>query len=671
MTTTALSLSPPGEPVVCKQCGAVIDVGANFCAVCGNAAQGESIPDPLVGQVVADRYRIMHLVGRGGMGVVYKCEHTRMGKVMAIKLLHGDLARDPEIQRRFRREAQAASKLSHPSTVSIFDFGTSDGLMYLVMEFVGGEDLGKVLRTAGYMACTRAAAIAAQACGSLAEAHENGIVHRDLKPENLLISSLKDGRDLVKLLDFGLAKLREGEERNEVTSSGTLIGTPYYMAPEVIRGQAADHRVDIYALGAVIYRSVTGTPPFTGNSPVAVLTRHITDELVPPSQRRPELGISPAIDRIVERAMKKDPADRYAQIDELRTELTDYLVHEGLADSLLRDSGLTSKHQTSPGREATSSKVSQKLVVATRNDVEAFERRLRRGKIAGWAAAGAILAAAMLAGAVFWRHQAAFANTAHDYEVEPNNAPEHATMIAPDVDVRGRIGQRLAVDRGDVDFFRLSPFPDGESRVRVELNPQPNIDTVVELLRAGQPTAVAVADDGPVGARQVIAGFRVSSGAQYYLSVHEHVRSGGIPMENVTDFYTVKYSVHAIDPTEETEPDDNEEIAQSLRLGTPVHGYIESHDDVDYWCLDAQTGPLHATHTPPTGLDLKLVVHPRDGAADTVADQTPESGVEFATIAAPLNGGRPPCLIVRGSPNRPSQAPGDGDHPYVLRVDEQ
>ncbi|MEI8257732.1 MAG: protein kinase, partial [Deltaproteobacteria bacterium] len=279
MAISPLSISPPGEPLICKQCDTAIEVSQNFCPVCGTPAQGENAPDPLVGAVVADRYKVIGLIGRGGMGVVYKCEHTRMGKIMAIKLLHGDLARDVEIQRRFRREAQAASRLSHPNTVSIFDFGTSEGLMYLVMEYVSGEDMGRVLRATRHMPSTRAAAIAAQACGSLAEAHENGIVHRDLKPENLLISQLKDSRDFVKLLDFGLAKLREGEDRNEITSAGTLVGTPYYMAPEIIRAQDVDGRADIYALGAVIYRAVTGTPAFSGQSPVAVLTRALTDEL--------------------------------------------------------------------------------------------------------------------------------------------------------------------------------------------------------------------------------------------------------------------------------------------------------------------------------------------------------------------------------------------------------
>ena len=671
MATSPLSLSPPGAPLNCKQCGCAIEMGQNFCPVCGTPL-GDAAPDPLVGRVVADRYRIMDLVGRGGMGVVYKCEHTRMGKVMAIKLLHGDLARDAEVQRRFRREAQAASRLSHPNTVSIFDFGTADGLMYLVMEYVSGDDLGRILRTSHHLPPTRVAAIAAQACGSLAEAHDKGIVHRDLKPENLLISSLKDGRDFVKLLDFGLAKLREGEDRNEITSAGTLVGTPYYMAPEIIRAQNVDHRADVYALGAVIYRAVTGTPAFSGQSPVAVLTRTITDELVKPSKRRPELSVPTPIDDIVMRAMAREPGDRYQHIDELRADLAEYLANEGLADSLLRESGLTARHATFPGAEVKTES-SRKLVVATRNDVETFERRLRRGRIAGWVGLAVVAAMGIGGGAVLWREQRILARRPHDTESEPNNAPDTATSVAAASEFRGRIGARIAVDRGDVDFYRLIALPPGESSLRVELVPQPNVDTDIELLRAGRAEAVAVAADSPVGGREVLAGFRVSGDAQYYLSVHEHLGAAAVPSENVTDWYTVRYSISPITADLEVEPDDNEEIAHALAETQTVRGWVQARDDVDWWCLEHQAGPLHVTLTPPSGLDVALVIHPRDGAAETVIDQPVEHAREAETgvIPAPAAGGRPACIMVRGSQHRAENATGDGDHTYTLRIGAQ
>jgi hypothetical protein len=650
---------------VCRQCGQGLEAASNFCPGCGTSTTGDASPDPLVGRVVADRYRIVQLIGRGGMGVVYKCEHTRMGKLMAIKLLHGDLARDVEIQRRFRREAQAASRLSHPNTVSIFDFGTSDGLMYLVMEFVPGDDLGKLLRGAGHIPPTRAAALAAQACGSLAEAHDKGIVHRDLKPENLLVARFRDGRDVVKLLDFGLAKLREGEDRNEVTSSGALVGTPYYMAPEIIRAHAVDHRADIYALGAVIYRAVTGVAPFGGSSPVAVLTKHLTDELVLPSRRRDDLAIPPVVDAIVARCMAKAPEGRYQRIDEVREALVEYLDAEGVTDSLLRTSGVT-RGNVALRRAPTAS---GKQAVATRDDVERFERRLRRGRVVAWSFVGAVAAAAAGTGVFLWRDAAVARARVRDAELEPNNAPTTATRIAPGVRVRGQIGQRLAAGRGDVDVYRLDALPatGGPWRIRVMLSGQPNVDLALELLRSGQDTAIAVADDGGASVREVIAGFRLGDAANYYLSVHERVRFGMQPIESISDWYTLRYELLPVRPDEESEPNDREEIAEAFEPGREHRGYIESVDDVDQWCFDALPSPRRVSLTPPDGLDLELVVHPRDGAPETVVDAGRLGAAETTTVTA-APGARPPCVLVRASGSERLEH-GDPEHQYTLRAE--
>lgn len=660
-TPEAPAESVAAETMACKHCGHPIELDVNFCPLCGAAVQGEALPDPLVGRVVADRYRIMQLIGRGGMGVVYKCEHTRMGKVMAIKLLHGEIARDQEVQRRFRREAQAASKLSHPSTVSIFDFGTADGLMYLVMEYVAGEDLGRILRGVGHIEPARAAALAAQACGSLAEAHDKGVVHRDLKPENLLVTRLRDGRELVKLLDFGLAKLREGEDRNEITSAGTLIGTPYYMAPEIIRGQNADHRVDIYALGAVIYRALTGVAPFTGSSPVAVLTRHLTDQVVPPSRRRPDLAIPRALDQIVLRCMAKLPEERFQRIDEVRDALLEYLASEGMSDSLLRESGLTRGTAAAVVR----SYATGKHAVATRDDVERFERRLRRGRIAMWGLFASIAAGTAAGGVLFWREGVAARMRARDVEIEPNQSPALSTPIAPGTSVRGQIGVRLTPDRGDVDVYRLAPLRPGTWRLRATLSGQPNIDLVLELLRAGQSSAVAVADDGSEGAGEAIANFGVAD-AQYYLSVHEKLRSGERPRESISDYYVLRYEISPADPGVEVEPNDREEVASLLGSDATYSGYVESRGDVDYWCLDTQSGPLEITLTPPTGLDLELVLFPRDGTSQTTVDQTPSGVAERATLPYRA-GARPSCVIVRASSLRPGEH-GNPWNTYTLQV---
>jgi eukaryotic-like serine/threonine-protein kinase len=317
--------------IVCPSCQAEYEESTTrFCGRCGSdmrraprgpADRADAIPDPLLGRVIDGRYRVQVKIGQGGMGAVYKVEHLGMGKLAAMKLLHPALTADPELGRRFRREAEAVSRLSSPNTVQVFDFGESDGFMYLVMELVRGEDLGAILRRDGPLSFERARTIAIQVCEALSEAHEAGVIHRDLKPENLLISRTRDGRDLVKVLDFGLAKLRDVEELSSVTARGALVGTPFYMSPEQIRGEDLDARSDLYSLGALMYRVLTGDHPFTGSTPVAVLTQHLTEPLIPPSKRRPERKLDRIADVLVMRAMAKAREDRFPSADAFRQAL--------------------------------------------------------------------------------------------------------------------------------------------------------------------------------------------------------------------------------------------------------------------------------------------------------------------------------------------------------------
>jgi serine/threonine protein kinase len=211
-----------------------------------------------LGKVVDGRYRVLEVIGRGGMGVVYRVEHLRMGKIAAMKVLHRDLAHDPEIVHRFEREAAAISKLHHPHTVQVFDFGTAQGALYLIMEYVRGLDLARIISRDGPMPWPRCAPLLAQICGALQEAHELGIVHRDLKPENVLITRSTGGRDYAKVLDFGLAKLDQRGVPSHETERSAIVGTPYFMAPEQIRGDEVDARTDIYSFGALMFELLTG-----------------------------------------------------------------------------------------------------------------------------------------------------------------------------------------------------------------------------------------------------------------------------------------------------------------------------------------------------------------------------------------------------------------------------
>ena len=297
------------DQAFCGECGASLDLESALPAF--NSAQ--AVADPLVGRVLADRYRIVRCIGRGGMGVVYEVEHVHIGKRLAMKLLHGDLAGDPDTVRKLRREAEAASRLSDPSTVQVFDFGQSGGLAYLVMELVDGQDLSQVLRREGTIPFERLARIVMEVCSSLAEAHSLGIVHRDLKPENVMVVETQSG-ERAKVLDFGLASLRASGNQS-VSRTNAIVGTPHYMAPEQIRGDVVDGRTDIYSLGALMYRALTGEPPLTGETAIVVLTRHLSVMPSPPSTIAP--GIDAEVDAIVMRCLAKSKSDRFADVHEL------------------------------------------------------------------------------------------------------------------------------------------------------------------------------------------------------------------------------------------------------------------------------------------------------------------------------------------------------------------
>jgi serine/threonine-protein kinase len=648
--------------IACAGCAARFTAGPNFCPVCGTSIMGEAPRDPLLGMVVSDRYKILSVLGRGGMGVVYKCEHVRMGKAMAIKLLHGDLARETKVLERFRREAQAISRLSSPYTVSVFDYGTSDGLTYLVMELVEGEDLGRLLRARHHLAPTRAARIVAQACESLAEAHEKGIVHRDVKPENLLVIRGRDGSEQVKMLDFGLARIRDTDDRNDISVQGALLGTPYYMAPEVISGKEADARADIYAIGAMLYRCLVGVPPFTGSSPIAVLTKALTEPLISPATRRPDLEIPPELDALVCRCLAREPEARMQKIDDVRSEL-----------ELFLSGRLTEMSSTDAIRaETVAPKKPQEIKVATRDEFEAFERRIQRGKLAITIAVTMVVLALLIAVGMYFlgsrREVERSKLQAHDSEVEPNNSPPQGTVIAANSTVSGRIGTRLSREQGDVDVFRLGPVAPGQWRLRAWVTPQPNIDTQLMLYSEGNAQPLFVARESAAGEQEIIAGVAVTAGVQYFLSLSEDRGVSSVPTENVSDFYALRYELQRTDDGLETEPNDRENLAGTLRTDRPNRGYIESVADVDFWCFAPGTlrADTRIVLRPPEGLDLELQVLRFDGRATETIDALTGAAEESVVLTANTDQAtRAPCVVVRGSETHVLRK-GDGQHTYEL-----
>ena len=247
------------------------------------------------------------------MGIVYRAEHVHLGRPVAIKFLHQVLARDPQIAARFQLEALAAAKLDHPNSVAVLDFGEApDGTPFMVMEYVRGRTL-RQLAAEGAMSPARVISIVRQVLSALEAAHAAGIVHADVKTENVLVEQRSDG-ERAKLVDFGLARIGRAVEDGPRDARGEpfVSGTPDYMAPEVILGESPGPASDIYAVGVMLYELLTGVTPFGGGRSIDIFTRHVQDDLVPPSVRFPEHDIPRLLEAVVARAMEKDPAKRFA-----------------------------------------------------------------------------------------------------------------------------------------------------------------------------------------------------------------------------------------------------------------------------------------------------------------------------------------------------------------------
>ncbi|GAB4215759.1 MAG: hypothetical protein OHK0013_41600 [Sandaracinaceae bacterium] len=280
---------------------------------------GQPGPDPLIGRTINDRYKILGLIARGGMGKVYRGEQAPLGRPVALKILHPNYKgeHDPDFHRRFFLEAATCAKLTHPNTVTIFDYGrTEDDVYYIAMELLEGRTLHRALREDGPFPPARALHVARQVCRSLREAHGIHVVHRDLKPANVFLCRRDDDPDFVKVLDFGLVKNTE-ETAEDLTQTGLFMGSPKYMAPEQIQGDKADGRVDIYALGVILYEMLTGKVPFDRPNSVNVLMAHVHD--APPSfeMALPGAQIPPALEAVVMKCLEKRPVDRYATMDQL------------------------------------------------------------------------------------------------------------------------------------------------------------------------------------------------------------------------------------------------------------------------------------------------------------------------------------------------------------------
>jgi hypothetical protein len=691
----------------CPRCGYLADdVGGegNYCPKCGadmraGPATLHAVPPSLAGQVIADRYRLLTLLGEGGMGTVWKAEHVRMGKALAVKLLRGAFASDPAAVSRFRAEAQIVSRLSHPHTIGVFDFGEVGGGepgFYLAMEYVPGQDLARVLREQRRLPEARAIAIADQLLGSLGEAHEAGIVHRDVKPGNVMLLETRTEGDFVKVLDFGIAKLRGAAVAGGAagapghaaeTSAGLIVGTPNYLSPEQARGESLDARSDLYSVGALLYELVAGRPPFAGPNPMAIVGAHLSRPPPPLAEVAPD--VSPDLAAVVHRALEKRPADRFQTADEMRLALQ--RIAAPVADA------------AAPGPEEVGQTVTGDLEIARRRDfgdVERHIRRIRRARLVAPLAVAALLAGG---GALAWRWGDAYvflherlpslagalpaalrpADFFDGTEHEPNDVPERANPLPlpPSADGRramgvaaiwGHVGAKLNASTGDVDMYRVEVPPGDRPLVlHAEWSAAAGagegikgLDVAITLNRARSAgdvrsaPIVAAADRGGPGRAETLASAVVPG--TYFLAVREKHADVTGPVEKPTDPYTLRVWLAEPAAGEEIEPNDEpESVAQrwvrwpqwralaernALGEGKGIRG-TTSAEDADTFAV-VSAGPAEVPEAVLLVPEPRLALRAETWAPDA-EDLGPERPADRARFQKAAEGGPGEVLFVR------------------------
>jgi len=298
-----------GTLVVCKQDGTLLIPIRN---------------DSLIGSYFAEKYLIDSEIGRGGMSVVYKARHELMDRTVAIKMLQGQLVNDQNSILRFHQEAKAASCLTHPNVITVYDSGTApNGQPYLVMDYLVGDSLSDLIRRDNHLEVTRTLTIFIQACEALEHAHQKGVLHRDLKASNIMLIEHEGKADIVKVVDFGIAKLmsNSGKQSQNLTQTGEIFGSPIYMSPEQCLGHVLDKRSDIYSMGVMLYETLTGRPPLMGDTIIDTMQMHVQIPAPKFREVRPDLLIPPEVERVIDRALQKNPDDRFGSMQEFKDAL--------------------------------------------------------------------------------------------------------------------------------------------------------------------------------------------------------------------------------------------------------------------------------------------------------------------------------------------------------------
>jgi serine/threonine-protein kinase len=497
------------------------------------------------------------------MGTVYKVEHVRMGKVLALKVLRPEIAIDKKIKQRFHQEARLVSKLSHPNTIQVFDFGElEDGSLYIAMEYLSGRDLAWTLRSHGALPERRAISIGSQVLASLAEAHENNIIHRDIKPANIMLLKGKAGEDRVKVLDFGIAKLTEDEQRKHITGVADFLGTPAYMSPEQAKGEVLDARSDLYSVGAMLFELLTGRGPFVGPTALSIITKHMTEPAPRFSEVAPEKSLSLGLEQVVRKSLAKDRKERFANAEQMREAL----------ESIRSEAAPAKYYFTPVPEEVTGTKM------ARREDFDRYEQSLRIKRILTPLVALLLLTGLIAGGFRYWQREVDL--RPGSVEREPNNDPSQANRIALGSPIRGMIGTPLSARDSDRDLFVLHLSE--PASLTVEVTGVPDMNLVLEVLQletsaSGEQKLISrlFLDDAPAGQGERVDALAAQAGP-LYVRIQERAyftEPTRPPRETTHASYVLTVSRTPSDGQMEVEPNDTLATATRVGMGKAVLGF--------------------------------------------------------------------------------------------------
>ncbi len=557
-----------------------------------------------LGTLIADRYLVLQLLGRGGMGAVFKAEQIHLRKLVAVKLLHETLSSRKQLVSRFTREARAISRLSSPHTVMVYDFGRWGELFYLVMELLEGEPLDALLEREGPLPAARTTHAVLQMCDSLGEAHRFGIVHRDLKPENIMLVRNHSEPDFVKILDFGLAKVKGVDDPYTIHSQRDIFGTPYYMSPEQIRAGEVDGRADIYAVGALMFRMLTGHYVFGGDQGTFDLLKcHLMEPAPKMSSKAPQAKIPPALEQIVAKCLEKEPDKRFATMEELALALqaaeksgfaasnvgpaTVVPLDLGATPAAARPVKSASVHVKSA--TAAADAVRRPARVAAKYDsglydpdagtsVEDIQDRAQKAQ--KWRSIG-FIAALLLGVGILLAMIMASGEQVGGVEVEPNNEPKLANPLDTDGTTRGKIGAKRSPTLADRDCFRLPPVRDNDM-LTIKLTGAQTMDLLVSLHEKSGETIAQGSHRGK-GDGELLR-FLDMRKQPVSVCVTEQTAPGGVASESLTDEYKLKLEVQPRADNAEREFNDTGK-GQDLNTGAQLQGSLDGPLDRDVFAL--------------------------------------------------------------------------------------